>query len=376
MAENADGQEKSESPTDKKLADARKKGQLPRSKELGTLLIMLLSAAWFVFLGPQMIDDFVKTTTGGLSFDRDHAFDIKKASDLVFAQLKAALWMVFPFMIAMLMMAVLSNILVGGWLFSTEVMAPKLSKLNPIAGIKRMFSVKALIELLKALLKFVLMSVIAILFIYSTLYELRLLGTVEVAEGMANAGDLLVQAFLVMTLGLIVIAVIDAPYQLWHHAEDMKMTLQEVKDEYKQTEGSPEIKGRIRRMQREMAQRRMMQDVPNADVIITNPEHYAVALQYDATGGDTAPKVVAMGIDFLAAQIRSIATEHKIQIVRSPALARALYYNSEIGEVIPRTLFTSVAQILAMVYQLRDKKISKLDDFSDLPVPADLKQSP
>jgi flagellar biosynthetic protein FlhB len=376
MAENADGQEKTESPSDKKLADARKKGQVPRSKELGTLLIMLLSAAWFVFLGPQMIDDFVKTTTGGLSFDRDHAFDIKKASDLVFAQLKAALWMVFPFMIAMLMMAVLSNILVGGWLFSTEVMAPKLSKLNPIAGIKRMFSLKALVELLKALLKFVLMSVIAILFIYSTLYELRLLGTVEVAEGMANAGDLLIQAFLVMTLGLIVIALIDAPYQLWSNAEEMKMTMQEVKDEYKQTEGSPEIKGRIRRMQREMAQRRMMQDVPNADVIITNPEHYAVALQYDATGGDTAPKVVAMGIDFLAAQIRSIATEHKIQIVRSPALARALYYNSEIGEVIPRTLFTSVAQILAMVYQLRDKKISKLDDFSDLPVPADLKQSP
>jgi len=376
MAENADGQEKSESPTDKKLADARKKGQLPRSKELGTLLIMMLSAAWFMYLGPQMIDDFVKTTTGGLSFDRDHAFDMKKASDLIFAQLVAALWMIVPFMIAMLTMAILSNILVGGWLFSTEVMAPKLSKLNPIAGIKRMFSVKALIELLKALLKFVLMSVIAILFIYSTLHELRLLGTVEVAQGMANAGDLLVQAFLVMTLGLIVIAVIDAPYQLWHHAEDMKMTMQEVKDEYKQTEGSPEIKGRIRRMQREMAQRRMMQDVPNADVIITNPEHYAVALQYDATGGDTAPKVVAMGIDFLAAQIRTIAAEHKIQIVRSPALARALYYNSEVGEVIPRTLFTSVAQILAMVYQLRDKKIAKLDDFSGVEVPADLKQSP
>ncbi len=376
MAENADGQEKTESPTDKKLADARKKGQLPRSKELGTLMIMMLSAAWFMFLGPQMIDDFVKTTTASLAFERDHAFDMKKAADLVFAQMVAALWIIVPFMIAMLTMAVLSNILVGGWLFSTEVMAPKLSKLNPIAGIKRMFSVKALVELLKALLKFVLMSVIAILFIYSTLYELRLLGTVEVAQGMADAGDLLVEAFLVMTLGLIVIAVIDAPYQLWHHAEDMKMTMQEVKDEYKQTEGSPEIKGRIRRMQREMAQRRMMQDVPNADVIITNPEHYAVALQYDATGGDTVPKVVAMGIDFLAAQIRSIATEHKIQIVRSPALARALYYNSEVGEVIPRTLFTSVAQILAMVFQLREKKISKLDDFSNLDVPPDLKQTP
>jgi flagellar biosynthetic protein FlhB len=279
-------------------------------------------------------------------------------------------------MIAMLMMAVLSNILVGGWLFSTEVMSPKFSKLNPISGIKRMFSLKALVELLKALLKFVLMSAIAILFLYSTLNELRLLGTVEVVEGMTNAGSLLVQAFLVMSLGLVVIALIDAPYQLWSNAEEMKMTLQEIKDEYKQTEGSPEIKGRIRRMQREMAQRRMMQDVPSADVIITNPEHYAVALQYDATTGDTAPKVLAMGIDFIAAQIRVIAQQNNIQIVRSPALARALYYNSEVGQVIPRSLFTAVAQILATVYQLREKKTSTMPDFSNIAIPDDLKQAP
>ncbi len=376
MAENADGQEKTESPTGKKLEDARKKGQVPRSKELGTLLIMMLSAMWFMFLGPSMIEDLVKTTTAGLSFERDHAFDLKKAADLVFAQLKTALWMVMPFMIAMLMMAVLSNILVGGWLFSTEVMSPKFSKLNPISGIKRMFSLKALVELLKALLKFVLMSAIAILFLYSTLNELRLLGTIEVIEGMTNAGSLLVQAFLVMSLGLVVIALIDAPYQLWSNAEEMKMTLQEIKDEYKQTEGSPEIKGRIRRMQREMAQRRMMQDVPSADVIITNPEHYAVALQYDATTGDTAPKVLAMGIDFIAAQIRVIAQQNNIQIVRSPALARALYYNSEIGQVIPRSLFTAVAQILATVYQLREKKTSTMPDFSNIPIPDDLKQAP
>jgi flagellar biosynthetic protein FlhB len=311
-----------------------------------------------------------------LSFERDHAFDLKKAADLVFAQLKTALWMVMPFMIAMLMMAVLSNILVGGWLFSTEVMSPKFSKLNPISGIKRMFSLKALVELLKALLKFVLMSAIAILFLYSTLNELRLLGTVEVVEGMTNAGSLLVQAFLVMSLGLVVIALIDAPYQLWSNAEEMKMTLQEIKDEYKQTEGSPEIKGRIRRMQREMAQRRMMQDVPSADVIITNPEHYAVALQYDATTGDTAPKVLAMGIDFIAAQIRVIAQQNNIQIVRSPALARALYYNSEVGQVIPRSLFTAVAQILATVYQLREKKTSTMPDFSNIAIPDDLKQAP
>jgi flagellar biosynthetic protein FlhB len=192
---------------------------------------------------------------------------------------------------------------------------------------------------------------------------------------MTSAGSLLVKAFLVMSLGLIVIALIDAPYQLWSNAEEMKMTLQEVKEEYKQQEGSPEIKGRIRRMQREMSQRRMMKDVPTADVIITNPEHYAIALKYDINNMQ-APEVVAMGVDFMAAQIRTIAAEHKIQVVRSPALARALYYNSEIGQVIPRTLFTAVAQILAMVYQLRDKKISQLEDFSNLPVPADLKQSP
>jgi flagellar biosynthetic protein FlhB len=375
MAENADGQEKTESPSGKKLEDARKKGQVPRSKELGTVLIMVLAGIWFMWLGPGMMEDFVKSTTAGLSFDRDHAVDLKKASDLVFAQMRTALMLVAPFMIAMLMMAVMSNILVGGWLFSTEVMAPKLSKLNPVSGIKRMFSLKALVELLKALLKFMLMSAIAILFIYSTLYELRLLGTVEVIAGMTSAGSLLVKAFLVMSLGLIVIALIDAPYQLWSNAEEMKMTLQEVKEEYKQQEGSPEIKGRIRRMQREMSQRRMMKDVPTADVIITNPEHYAIALKYDINNMQ-APEVVAMGVDFMAAQIRTIAAEHKIQVVRSPALARALYYNSEIGQVIPRTLFTAVAQILAMVYQLRDKKISQLEDFSNLPVPADLKQSP
>jgi flagellar biosynthetic protein FlhB len=198
----------------------------------------------------------------------------------------------------------------------------------------------------------------------------------DVMPALGSAGEVLLKAFIVMSLGLIVIALIDVPYQLWKHSEDMKMTLQEVKEEHKQTEGSPEIKGRIRRMQREMAMRRMMQDVPKADVIITNPEHYAVALQYDDKNGSSAPIVLAMGIDFLAAQIRSIAQKNDIQIVRSPALARALYYNSEIGKQIPPTLFMAVAQILAMVFQLRDRKISKLPNFDDLSVPEELKQTP
>lgn len=375
MAENEDGQEKSESASSKKIEESRQKGQVARSKELGTMLIMMLSAAWFLWLGPGMIDDFEKMMRLGLSIERDHIFDIKKAADLIFAQLLAGAMLIIPFMLAMLMMAVIANILVGGWLFSTEVMAPKFSKLNPIAGIKRMFSMHALIELIKALLKFFLMSLLAILFIYSILNELYNLGLIEVMPGLASAGQLLVHAFLVMSLGLIVIALIDVPYVLWKHAEDMKMTLQEVKDEYKQTEGNPEIKGRIRRMQREMAMRRMMQDVPNADVIITNPEHYAIALKYDIDKMN-APIVLAMGMDFMAAQIRSIAQKNTIEIVRSPALARALYYNSEVGQVIPRSLFTAVAQILAMVFQLRERKIKQMPEFDHLDIPTDLKQSP
>ncbi len=375
MAENADGQEKSEEPTSKKLADARKKGQVARSKELATMLIMIVASLWLYWLGPQMMVDFERMMIIGFSLERDHAFDMKRAADLIFAQFEAALWLIFPFIMGMMVMAIVANILVGGWLFSAEVMAPKFSKLNPIAGIKRMFSLHALVELIKALLKFFLMAVLAVLFIYSTLREVYHLGLIEVEPGLASAGEILAMALIVMSLGLIVIAVIDVPYMLWKHNEDMKMTLQEVKDEFKQTDGNPEIKGRIRRMQQEMAMRRMMQDVPTADVIITNPEHYAVALKYDGEKMN-APVVLAMGMDFMAAQIRTIATQNNVEIVRSPALARALYYNSEVGQVIPRQLFVAVAQILAMVFQLKERKINQLPDFDDVVVPAELKQSP
>jgi flagellar biosynthesis protein FlhB len=374
MAENADGQEKSEEPTSKKLDDARNKGQVARSKEFATMLIMMIASLWLMWLGPKMMVDFERLMIIGFSIERDHAFDMKRAADLIIAQFEAALWLILPFVMGMMVMAIVANILVGGWLFSTEVFSPKFSKLNPVAGIKRMFSLNALVELIKALLKFFLMSVLAVLFIYSTLREVYHLGLIDVEPGLASAGEILTMALVVMSLGLIVIAAIDVPYMLWKHNEDMKMTLQEVKDEFKQTEGNPQIKGRIRRMQQEIAMRRMMQDVPKADVIITNPEHYAIALKYDSENMN-APIVLAMGVDFVAAEIRTIATQNEIQIVRSPALARALYYNSEIGQTIPRQLFTAVAQILAMVFQLKARKINELPDFEDVVVPAELKQS-
>lgn len=375
MAENEDGQEKTEDPSEKRLRESREKGQVPRSKELGTLLMMLISALWLLWLGAGMIESFEVMLKGGLTLDRDHAFDMKKAGELIFAQVEAGLWLIIPFLLAMGVVAVIANILVGGWNFSTQVWVPKFDKLDPIKGIGRMVSMNALVELVKALLKFLMLTVVAVLFVYSVLHELMLLGREASEPGLAHAGTLLVQAFLVMTLGLIVIALIDAPYQLWHHNEQMKMTQQEVKEEFKQTEGNPEIKGRIRRMQREMAMRRMMQDVPKADVIITNPEHYAVALQYDMDSM-REPLVLATGIDFNAAQIRTIAQQHDIPIVRSPALARALYYNAEAGRPIPVSLFAAVAQVLSYVFQLKEKRIASLPDLTRVAVPAELKQSP
>lgn len=375
MAENEDGQEKTEQPTSKKLEEARKKGQVARSKELATMLVTIVASLWFLWLGPYMMEDLQHLFQRGLTLDRDHIFDQQHALDIILAQLGIAFLIVVPFMLAMLVIEIIANIVVGGWLFSTEVWIPKLSKLNPISGIKRMFSLNALMELTKALLKFALISMIAVLFIYSTLHDIYLLGLTEVLPGLTASGELLTIALVVVSMGLIVVAMIDVPYMIWKHNNDMKMTKQELKEEFKQTEGSPEIKGRIRQMQQEMAMRRMMQEVPHADVVITNPEHYAVALKYDNEKMN-APVIVAMGVDFMAAQIRTIANQNTIEIVRSPALARALYYNGEIGQVIPRQLFTSVAQILAMVFQLRDRRIDKLPKFDDLTVPEELKQTP
>lgn len=375
MAENADGQEKTEEASSKKIQEAREKGQVARSKELGTLLITLLAALWFYWLGGYMMQDILTNMTAGLQLTRDHAFDMKKAASVIFAQLINALWLMAPFMIVMTIIGVVSNILVGGWNFSTHVWMPNFGKLNPISGVARMFSMNALVELVKALLKFFLMMAISVLFLYGVLAELRNLGLMDVNQGLFEAGEHLVLAFLVISLGLIVIAMIDTPYQIWHHNEEMKMTQQEVKDEFKQTEGSPEIKGRIRRMQREMAMRRMMQDVPTANVVITNPEHYAVALKYDVESM-SAPIVVASGIDFMALQIRIVAQRHDIQIVPSPAVARALYYSTDVGKPIPHDLFAAVAQILSMIYRLKNEKNAKLEDMTKLEVPSHLRQSP
>ena len=372
MAENADGSEKSEEPTQKKLDDARDKGQIPRSKELTTLLITLSAGVFMLLYGGSMMQDFIDLMTKGLSLDRDIAFDTQKLFDLIIALTLKAIYLMLPFMLVMVLIALFSPILLGGWAFSAKALAPKASKLNPISGIKRMFSAKALLELLKAFAKFALVMTMATYFLYYTFAEVLALGIEPFKFAMAHSGSLIVEAFIFVSLSLLIVAAIDVPFQLWEHNKQLKMTKQEVKEEHKQQEGNPEVKGRIRQVQREMSQRRMMQKVPDADVIITNPTHFAIALKYDQDSMQE-PVILAMGVDFMAAQIRTIAKENNISIVEAPPLARALYYNAEIDRPIPYELFKAVASVLAYVYQLKEMGTADNIDFANLPIPPEMK---
>ncbi|WP_373020382.1 flagellar biosynthesis protein FlhB [Thiomicrorhabdus sp.] len=372
MAENEDGSEKSEEPTEKKLREAREKGQIPRSRELTTVLMTLSAGVFLLLYGSIMFLNIETFTIQGLSFDRDVAFDELKMWNVIQGMLLSSIYMILPFMLLMALIALVSPMLLGGWSFSAKAMAPKISKLNPIKGIKRMFSAKALLELFKALAKFTLVIAIATFFLYSVFGEVVGLAAEPLKQALAHSGSVIVEAFIFVSLSLIVVALIDVPFQLWDHNRQLKMTKQEVKEEYKQQEGNPEVKGRIRQIQREMSQQRMMQKVPEADVVVTNPTHYAVALKYDSESMQE-PVVLAMGIDFMASQIRTIAREHDIPIIEAPPLARALYYNAEVDRAIPYDLFKAVAAILAYVYQLKSGKPVTQTNFSNLPIPDEMK---
>jgi flagellar biosynthesis protein FlhB len=374
MAESEDGQEKTEEPTEKRLREAREKGQVARSQELTTFMMVMSAALFLYFFGPQMIASIEMIMVGGLSLDRDHVFDMHKMLDLMLAQVVESIMLLMPFFLLMAFVAIVASSLLGGFNFSAKALSPKFSKLNPASGLKRMVSMHALMELLKALAKFTLVLAVAVAFLWYTFAEVLTIGTESLNVGLAHAAKIIIEAFILVSLALIVIAAIDVPFQIWQHTDQLKMTKQEVKEEFKQQEGNPEVKARIRQIQREMSQRRMMQRVPEADVVITNPTHYSVALKYDPDAMD-APIVLALGVDFMAAQIRTAALENNIPIVEAPQLARALYYNSEPEQPIPHALFKAVAAVLAYVFGLRDNKKPTLD-VSKLEIPTNLKTDP
>ena len=371
---DSDSGEKTEQPTAKKLADARKKGQIARSKDLGTMFVLVGSAAALFLMGDLLVEKLSLMMKRLFSLSRREAMDVhalfQVVNDSVGSIMVPFLWIHIIIVVA----AFVGNMLLGGMSFSWEAMAPKASKLSPLAGFKRMFGVQAYVELVKSILKFFVVFISAYLLLSSLFGQIVNLSTENIPHNISHAVTLLLWMFLALGFSIGIIVVIDAPYQIWNHNKQLKMSLQEIKDEMKSSEGSPETKGRIRRAQYEMTQRRMMQEVPNSDVIITNPTHYAVALKYDAQVGG-APVLVAKGIDEMAIHIRTIAKEHNIEIVASPALARSLYYTAEPNEEIPEQLFAAVAQILAFIFQLnahkkgqakRPKAVAK-----NLPIPDD-----
>ena len=360
MAEDSD-QEKTEEPTGKRLEDARKRGQVPRSREFNTFAMLMASAALLLILGKQMGNSLLRIMRTEFQASREVIFD--PASPIL--HLKQALTdgviVIAPFLAVMVIVAVLAPLSLSGWVFTWDAITPKLEKLNPLKGIARMFALHGLIELLKAVLKVVLIGLVTFVLAKHYLGELTGLNSEPLEQSVGHALDIVGYFFLVLCASLIVVAMIDVPYQLYEHSKNLKMTLQEIKDEMKEAEGSPEVKARQRKAQMSMAQSRMMTEVPKADVIITNPTHFAVALKYDPNGGG-APKLTAKGADLIAAQIRSVAASAKIPFVQAPPLARALYYSTELEREIPQGLYLAVAQVLAYVYHLKTARENHWDE--------------
>jgi flagellar biosynthetic protein FlhB len=352
---DSDSGEKTEEPTAKKLTDARKKGQIARSKDLGTFFVLVGSACAMLLMGKSLATAMSNMMSHMFSISRQEAMDVnalfKVINDGAYQVIPPLLWIFFIVMLA----AFIGNTLLGGMSFSWEAMMPKASKLSPMAGFKRMFGVQAAVELIKSILKFFVVFIVAFLLLSGLFEEILGLSRETIPANFEHAITMLQWMFLVLALSIGIIVVIDAPYQVWNHNRQLKMTKQEIKDEHKGTEGNPEIKGRIRQTQYQMSQRRMMQDVPDSDVVITNPTHFSIALKYDAAVGG-APVLSAKGVDEMAIHIRTIAKEHQIEIIQSPALARSLYYTAEVGDDIPEELFAAVAQVLAFIFQLNEHK--------------------
>ncbi|REH36726.1 flagellar biosynthetic protein FlhB [Paraperlucidibaca baekdonensis] len=359
-----DSAEKTEEATPKKLEDARKKGQVPRSRELSTALVTLVAAVTLFAWGPQMGRDFANLLTVSLSPAVLASQDPAQLPGFFYSLLVDGLLLMWPLMAMCFAAALVSSVALGGWTFKLNL---KLETLNPITGIGKVFSAKSLVELGKSLLKVVFIGAAAYgLLSYMTPSILEL-SRHNAEQAMRQSGGMLLWFFLIVSLPLIVIALIDVPWQIFSFNKQLKMSRQEVLDEHKEANGKPEVKAKIRELQQAAARQRMMQEVPKADVIITNPTHFAVALRYRESGGG-APIVVAKGADEVAARIRALGKANKVPLVASPRLARALFASTDLDQEIPSGLYLAVAQILTYVYQLRQWE-DLGGDYPDAPSP-------
>ena len=359
FAKDGEGGEKTELATAKKLKDAREEGKVAKSRELNSafdLIVLFLCLKIFVsYVGQKLISIFTTIYGQMADFVSINEKDLStQAVASIFTNVILQ-WMliVLPFFAFGFIIALLVSIVQVGWKVSTKPMKPELSKFNPINGFKRMFSKDSVFELVKSIIKIGLIAYMAYASIRDHQNELFILYDLELKQAVALVGGLVIDVGFKISLVYLIVGIADFVYQKHKFNEDMKMTKQEVKDEFKNTEGDPQIKGRQRRKMQEVSQKRMMQDVPKADVVITNPTHFAVALRYD-TKESTAPVVVAKGADYVAQKIKEIAKDNKIEIVENKPLARMIYHNVDLGAEIPPELYQAVAEVLAYVYRLKN----------------------
>ena len=376
MAQDS-AQERTEKPTPKRLREARRKGQVARSRELATAAMLLGGSAGVWVAGPYLLNGLTETMRGALTIERAQLADPGALAAALVGHAIQALQHLAPFLALMLVLALAAPLALGGWTFSADALSPKWERLDPLKGLARLFSARALMELCKALGKFSLVALVAVATLWYSVDSYLGLGLGSTESGLRGMARLVGGAMALLGLPILLLAAVDAPWQLWQHQRQLRMSQQEIRDEHKESEGRPEVKSRIRRLQYQLAQRRMMAAVPTADVVVTNPTHYAVALRYQS-GRDRAPVLVAKGTDLIALKIRSIAAAHRVPTVESPPLARAIHRSTPLEGTVPTVLYVAVAQILAHIYQLRAAGTLPRRPFvmADLPVPEELAGGP
>ncbi len=347
-----DDQERTEQPSEKRLREAREKGDIPRSRDLSGAVVVLAGVSTLISGGERSMEHVRRIYGLGLSYGRDALFSDQLPGRVLTLAMHEAIDLFLPVALATVLAAVAAPVLLGGLNFSAQALEPKFERLDPISGLGRIFAMRGLVELAKSLLKLFLIGAVLLMVLKNWQTQLMDTGRGEVGSGMVRAIGLLGHAALLFGSVLALIGGADALYQKFDHNKRLRMTRQELKDESKESDGNPELKGRVRQMQFQMARRRMMQELPKADVVVTNPTHFAVALRYDE-GRMGAPRVIAKGVDELAQQIRLVANSHRIPMVEAPPLARALYATTQLDREIPSSLYVAVAQVLAYVFQLK-----------------------
>lgn len=374
MAEK-DAGERSEEPTPKKREKAKKDGQMARSKELNSAALLIAAGLIFTASGAYSGMGIATILKENFIISRYQMFETSIMLDNLGVSIEGSFLFLTPIFLAFYLTALIAPTAIGGFSFSSKAFKPKFSKLSPLKGFKRMFGPTALMELVKSVGKFAVVAGFAISYLSGRFEEFMALGHGDVQAEIYRGLSILVNSFLVIALSLLLIVAIDVPFQLWNHNKKLKMTKQEVRDESKDAEGRPEVKGRIRQTQRELSNRRMLEEVPKADVVITNPDHFSVALRYDDKM--IAPLVVAKGTEEIALKIRQIAKAHEVPMFAAPPLARAIFYSTKINHAIPEGLYLAVAQVLAYIFQLKEYRKGKgkmPNDVEEIPIPGDFKR--